>query len=315
MGLVSGTGTVSAIGASPSPNDAAWLERPSSNVGVGNRGHPHEYTTGGKPSACYRTDNVHRTESHTMEVYVPNNAPRGSTFEVAFFREDENGWCTGQVETRWGIYGGPDGNSSHGWGLEGANQGQVEPGRTGVVTVAPVPDAPGQPEVAWGPTRNSVRIEFPANNHDGSQFIYSYGVEVSRHLGGGNWTPWTWAANVDHGPGTRSVLLTGLMPNSTYNYRVFARARMWDGGQTYWGPATGAATTFQTRWVNDPDPPTNFRVEQVFYNRVKVAWNKPATRAGRPCTSTPSTPAAGRGRDGRPGAGPRGRAPAPATTR
>ena len=266
VGLVSGTGTVSAIG-SHSSDDAAWLERHSTSVQTGNRDHPHEYTTDGKPSACYRTNSFHRTQSHGMQVYIPNNAPRGSTFEVAFFQRDSNEWCTGQLDTRWGL-------GTRGWGTKGSQQ--VEPGRTGTVTVAPVPDAPGTPYVAWGPTRNSVRIEFPANTHDGNQFIYSYGVEVSRHLGGGQWTPWQWAANVDHGHGTRTVTLTGLQPNSTYNYRVFARARMWDGGQTYYGPATGAATTFQTRWVNDPDPPTNFRVEQVFYNRARVAWDAPS---------------------------------------
>ena len=48
--------------------------------------------TSTRPTASRRratgpTD-IHRTESHDMQVYIPNNAPRGSTFEIAFFRAD-----------------------------------------------------------------------------------------------------------------------------------------------------------------------------------------------------------------------------------
>ena len=142
--------------------------------------------------------------------------------------------------------------------------------------VAPVPDAPGQPRVAWGPTRSSVRIEFPANTHDGSQFIYSYGVHLSRLMGDGQWTDWAWATDVHLCPsGTCSALLPDLTESTRYQVRVFARARMGNEGQITYGPAS-QERSFTTRSSLDPDPPSNFRVEQVSDNRARVAWEAPS---------------------------------------
>ena len=263
VGLVSGTGTVSGNSGRDS-TDAAWLDTDTeSTVATAD-----DSTLVGKNSACYRTGNRHRTQWDEMSVYVPDNAPRGSTFHIAFFGW-QGSWCDPtRVNTRSGV---DDWN----WGgLTGTEQ--VELGTVGTVTVAPVPDAPGKPWVAWGPTRNSARIEFPANTHQGSEYIYSYGVEVRRYFSDTDtFTDWTWKANVDEcSSGTCSALVTGLAGTSHYQVRVFARARMWSGGQTYYGPVSDERG-FDTRSTADPDPPTGFGADEVFYNRVKVSWSAP----------------------------------------
>ena len=269
VGLISGTGEVSGNSGRDS-TDAAWLST-DTEVAVTQA---DDSTLVGKNSVTYLTKSVHRSESDDMSVYVPNNAPRGSTFHVAFF--DGNG---GKVETRSGLASGPDGSIDHGWGLRGSEQ--VELGTVGTVTVAPVPDQPAKPRldpdngVGWGPTRNSVRIEFDANDHDGSDFIVNYAIQVSRHLGGSNWTEWATVANVNHGEGTLTRTVTGLEASSSYHLRVWARAKMWPGGRTYYS-ANSEPLGFQTRPVADPDPPTGFRAQQVFYNRAEVRWWAPS---------------------------------------
>ena len=263
IGLVAGTGEVSGNSGRDSA-DAAWLSTDSEGVVA----QADDSALVGKNSVYYRTPNRHRTESHDMSVYIPNNAPRGSTFHIAFFNYSDNS----RIETRSGI-------GNHGWGIRGGEQ--VELGTVGTVTVAPVPDQPAKPRldpdngVGWGPTRNSVRIEFPANDHDGSDRIVNYAIQVSRHLGGSNWTEWATVANVDHGEGTLTRTVTGLEASSSYHLRVWARAKMWPGGRTYYS-ANSEPLGFQTRPVADPDPPTGFRAEQVFYNRAEVRWWAPS---------------------------------------
>ena len=132
-----------------------------------------------------------------------------------------------------------------------------------------------QPTIAWGATRNSVRIEFPANDHDGSDFIVSYGVQTRRLQANGQWTDWGTVAGANHGEGTRSVLISGLQPSTDYQVRVFARAKMWSGGRTYWGPS-GQAQGFRTHTELAPDPPWNTRAHKVYYNRAEVRWNAPS---------------------------------------
>ena len=151
IGLISGTGEVSGNSGRDS-DDAAWLST-DTEVAVAQA---DDSVLVGRNSVSYRTGSIHRSESHGMSVYIPNNAPRGSTFHIAFVYDD------GSVDTRSGL-------GDRGWGTRGAEQ--VELGTVGTVTVAPVPDQPAKPTVAWGPTRNSVRIEFDANDHDGSDFI------------------------------------------------------------------------------------------------------------------------------------------------
>ena len=253
VGIFSGTGSVSPYHTG-SANDAAWLERAWDDVHPGNIGHPHEYTTDGVPSSSYRTNSFHRTVNHYMKVRIPNNAPRGSTFHTSFFQPDANGWSTGAREY------GPGG------GFAGT-----------VYTVAPVPDAPGKPRVAWGPTRNSARIEFPANTHDGADRIFSYGVEVRRYFSDTDtWTDWTWKANVEGcSSGTCSALVTGLAGTSHYQVRVFARARLNELGETIYYSPVSDEFGFNTRSTADPDPPTGLRADEVFYNRVGVEWSAP----------------------------------------
>ena len=80
------------------------------------------------------------------------------------------------------------------------------------IVAARVPDKAAKPEldhnngVGWGPTQDSVRIEFEANDHDHSDLIYNYGVEISRWTGSA-WTDWGWWENVNHREGTISALL------------------------------------------------------------------------------------------------------------
>ena len=79
---------------------------------------------------------------------------------------------------------------------------------------------------------------------------------------------------MDHGEGTLTRTVTGLEPSSSYHLRVWARAKMWPGGRTYYS-ANSEPLGFQTRPVADPDPPTGFRAQQVFYNRAEVRWWAP----------------------------------------
>ena len=263
VGLVSGTGEVSGQ-FTFSNTDAARLEWdvPETTVATAD-----DSALVGKTSVCGVTPSTHRTQSRDIPVFIPPNAPRGGTFHIAFFGWAGSGCDGTQVETRSGV-------GDRGWGTFGSEQ--VELGTVGTVTVAPVPDAPGKPWVAWGPTRNSARIEFPANTHQGSEYIYSYGVEVRRYFSDTDrFTDWTWNANVDGcSSGTCSALVTGLAGTSHYQVRVFARARMWSGGQTFYGPVSDERG-FDTRSTADPDPPTGFRADEVFYNRVGVEWSAP----------------------------------------
>ncbi len=253
VGLISDTGTVSPYNTG-SADDAAWLQQGVANVNPGNQHHPAERTTNGVPSTSYRTNRFHRTGTHNMPVYIPNQAPRGSTFKIAFFQ-------------------GSNGN------VELSNNGHI-----GTVYVAPVPDAPPKPTIAWGPTRNQVRIEFPANTHDGSDRIYSYGVEIRRLKPDDTFTNWGWAASVNQGTGTLSALVQNLQPSTHYQVRVFARARLSElGDAIYYGPASDELG-FTTRSVLDPDPPTGFRAHQVYYNRAEVRWWAPSHVGHSPLT-------------------------------
>ena len=56
---------------------------------------------------------------------------------------------------------------------------------------------------------------------------------------------------------------------------MWARAKMWSGGRTYYS-ANSEPLGFQTRSPLDPDPPTGFRAQQIFYNRAEVRWWAPS---------------------------------------
>ncbi len=259
VGLVSGTGGVVA----QHTNSNSHAARLIWDLGLSTVAQADDSDLVGKTSVCGRTPSTHRTVSRDMTVRIPDDAPRGSTFHIAFFRDD----CT-KVETRSGL-------GNRGWGEVPGGTEQVELGTVGTVTIAPVPSAVAWPNIAWGPTRNSVRIEFPANDHDGSDRIVSYGVQTRRLQSDGSWTDWGTVAGANHGQGTRSVLVSGLQPSTDYQVRVFARAKMWSGGRTYWGPS-GQAQGFRTHTELAPDPPWNTRVQKVYYNRADVRWNSPS---------------------------------------
>ena len=275
IGLVSGTGTVSSYHQG-SDDDAAWLNRRWNNVHPGEEGHPAEFTVSqaddstlvGRESTCYETERRHPTETHDMSVSIPANAPRGSTFKVAFFRWSGTRCDGTKVDTRSGL-------GDRGWSAGALDENQVELGTVGTVTVAPVPDAADQPTIAWGPTRNSVRIEFEANDHDGSDFIVNYNVHLRRLQSNGTWTKWGGVGRVNHREGaTLSTVVSGLQPSTRYQVRVSPRAQMWSGGQVYYGP-NGPAVEFATHTELAPDPPTGLRAQQVYYNRAEVRWNAP----------------------------------------
>ena len=114
-------------------------------------------------------------------------------------------------------------------------------------TIHPLPVAPGRPSVS-DETHNSVRVSFPALTNDGAEEIYSYAVQLSRHLGGGVWTPWATELNFEATPGTvtYAAILRDLMPDTGYNVRVFARARTCGSCQIFWSPnvcRVGASAT------------------------------------------------------------------------
>ena len=275
IGLVSGTGTVSSYHQG-SDDDAAWLNRRWNNVHPGEEGHPAEFTVSqaddstlvGRESTCYETERRHPTETHDMSVSIPANAPRGSTFKVAFFRWSGTRCDGTKVDTRSGL-------GDRGWSAGALDENQVELGTVGTVTVAPVPDAAARPTIAWGPTRNSVRIEFEANDHDGSDFIVNYNVHLRRLQSNGTWTKWGGVGRVNHREGaTLSTVVSGLQPSTRYQVRVSPRAQMWSGGQVFYGP-NGPAVEFATHTELAPDPPTGLRAHQVFYNRAEVRWNAP----------------------------------------
>ncbi len=259
VGLVSGTGGVVA----QHTNSNSHAARLIWDLGLSTVAQADDSDLVGKTSVCGRTPSTHRTVSRDMTVRIPDDAPRGSTFHIAFFRDD----CT-KVETRSGL-------GNRGWGEVPGGTEQVELGTVGTVTIAPVPSAVAWPNIAWGPTRNSVRIEFPANDHDGSDRIVSYGVQTRRLQSDGSWTDWGTVAGANHGQGTRSVLVSGLQPSTDYQVRVFARAKMWSGGRTYWGPS-GQAQGLRTHTELAPDPPWNTRAQKVYYNRAEVRWNAPS---------------------------------------
>ena len=71
-----------------------------------------------------------------MSVSIPANAPRGSTFKVAFFRWSGTRCDGTKVDTRSGL-------GDRGWSAGALDENQVELGTVGTVTVAPVPDAAG----------------------------------------------------------------------------------------------------------------------------------------------------------------------------
>ncbi len=259
VGLVSGTGEVVAQHTSSSDHAARLIW----NLSLSTVAQADDSDLVGKTSVCGHTGSTHRTESRDLTVRIPANAPRGSTFHVAFFTGND---CT-KVETRSGL-------GNRGWGDPSSGAEQVELGTVGTVTVAPVPDAPARPEIAWGPTRNSVRIEFDANDHDGSQFITNYAVQVRRLEPDNTWTGWGTVTNVNHGSGTLTRVVSGLQASTQYQVRLFARAKMWSGGVTYYGP-TSQAQGFTTRSVNDPDPPWNLHAREAYYNRADVRWRAP----------------------------------------
>ena len=147
-----------------------------------------------------------------------------------------------------------------------------------LTVVAPTPHKAATPTVAWGPTRNSVRIEFAANDHTYSEHIYNYAVQVR----GGQWTDWTTVTNVNHGEGTITKVVTGLRHSTDYRLRIWARARLAvDVNKIYYGPASNELL-FTTRASGDPDPATGFRAHEVFYNRVDVRWHAPSHTGNGP---------------------------------
>lgn len=129
-------------------------------------------------------------------------------------------------------------------------------------------DAPAAPNVTakvLGPTQ--VRLTWSAPAYAGKSPVLEYGFQRSSAQ-----DP-TWRSGMAGGASSRSIVLGGLQPNTTYNFHVAAR------NASGWSAFSNTVTV--TTGVVPPWTPT-FNVTVVSPTSVRLHWLPPAITGGSP---------------------------------
>ena len=134
------------------------------------------------------------------------------------------------------------------------------------------PDAPtGLSATVAGRTQINLSWTAPSNN--GGAVITGYRIETSTNAGT------TWSEQEDDTESTATAYEhTGLMPGTTYHYRVFAINSAGTGNPSNVDHATTAVT------VTQPDEPTGLSATASGRTQINLSWTAPSNDGGAAIT-------------------------------
>jgi len=127
--------------------------------------------------------------------------------------------------------------------------------------------------VAKAVSSSEIVLTWTAPSDLGGSFITGY--EIERSTNGGPWSP-----PVNTGSTATSYSDIGLLPSTTYTYKVSAMTLLVTSSPSN----TASATTFSVSSPTSPTPPTGLAATAVSSSQINLSWNAPTDNGGSPIT-------------------------------
>src|SRR6267378_4631119 len=126
--------------------------------------------------------------------------------------------------------------------------------------------------VANAVSSSEIDLSWKAPSDLGGSFITGYMIERSTNGG-------PWSAPVNTGSTATSYSDIGLVPSTTYTYRVSAMTVLVTSSPSN----TASATTFSVV-LSSPTPPTGLTATTISSSQINLSWNAPTDNGGSPIT-------------------------------